>query len=463
MRKGFISLLLTVLAPVAWSGDGTTPLHLAVYRDDLALTKKLIAEGADVRATNAYGSTPLSEAAVVGNVEVIKSLVDAGADVESRGADGQTALMVVARSSNVSAARFLLRHGANVNARETWREQTALMWAAAESQPEMVRELIRSGADLNARSQVNEWAREVSAEPRIQWRPVGGLTALLYAARQGCLACVEHLVAAGADVNLGDPRGVTPLIMAVTNFNFDIAAYLLGKGANPNLWDYWGRTALYAAVDLNTLPHGGWPDRPSVDETTPLQLAKLLLAAGANPNLQLKLVPPYRMVKDDRLLDEVLATGATPLLRAAKALDIPMMRLLLERGALADLPTLRGITPLMAAAGLGSTSIDTRGDYDTDDVQQRSIEAIRLLLAAGADLNHSAVDGQSALHGAARWGWTEVVSFLAASGANVSARDVRGLTPLDMARGKGPKAARSDSTASPATAAALEKLMQVHP
>ncbi len=112
------TVLLIVIAPLVWSGDGTTPLHLAVYRDDVALTQKLIAEGADVRAKNTYGSTPMSEAAVVGNVEVIKALLDAGADVESRGADGQTALMVIARSSNVSAARMLIKHGANVNARE---------------------------------------------------------------------------------------------------------------------------------------------------------------------------------------------------------------------------------------------------------------------------------------------------------------------------------------------------------
>jgi ankyrin repeat protein len=444
----------------ATANDGTTPLHIAIYRDDVALAKKLIAQGADVRATNAYGSTPMSEAAVVGNIEVIKALLEAGADVESPGADGQTALMVVARSSNVAAARILIKHGAKVNARERWREQTALMWAAAESQSGMMKELIRSGADLDARSQVNEWSREVSAEPRIQWRPAGGFTALLYAARQGCLECVRHLVEAGADVNLGDPRGVTPLIMATTNFNFDVAASLLRSGADPNKWDYWGRTALYAAVDLNTLPRGGWPDRPSVDETTPLQLAQLLLAAGANPNLQLKLVPPYRMVKDDRLLDEVLGAGATPLIRAAKAMDMPMMQLLLTHGALADLPTLRGITPLMAAAGLGSTPIDTRGYYDTDDVQQRCIESIRLLLEMGADINHKAVDGQTAIHGAARWGWTEVVPFLAAHKADVYARDVRGLTPLDMALGKGPKGARSDSTASPETAAVLEKLMR---
>jgi ankyrin repeat protein len=251
--------------------------------------------------------------------------------------------------------------------------------------------------------------------------------------------------------------------MAATNLNFDVAAYLLRKGANPNKWDYWGRTALYVAADLNTLPHGGWPDRPSPDETTPLQLAELLLAAGANPNLQLKLVPPYRMVKDDRLLDEVLTTGATPLIRAAKAMDLPMMRLLLAHGALPDLPTQRGVTPLMAASGVGSTAIDTRGYYDTDEVQQRAIESIRLLLTAGADVKRTAADGQSAMHGAARWGWTEVVRFLADNNAAVDAADVRGLTPLDMALGKGPASARGySSPASPQTAAVLEKLVKEH-
>ncbi|MEP7243084.1 MAG: ankyrin repeat domain-containing protein [Gammaproteobacteria bacterium] len=465
-----IAIALSVLAPWAWGmdagtvdDDGTTPLHMAVYRDDVAQVKKLIAAGADVRVTNAYGSTPMAEAAIVGDVGVIKALLEAGADVESPGADGQTALMVVSRSSNVEAARVLIRHRAKVNAREGWRRQTALMWAAAESQPEMLKELIRSGAQLDARSQTNEWAREVSAEPRIQWRPAGGLTALLYASRQGCLACAELLVEAGADVNLADPKGLTPLIMATTNFNFDVAAYLLRKGANPNKWDYWGRTPLYVAVDLNTLPHGGWPDRPSVDETTPLRLAELLLAASANPNLQLKLVPPYRSVKDDRLLDVVLTTGATPLIRAAKAMDEPMIRLLLAHGALPDLPTVRGITPLMAAAGLGSTAIDTRGYYDTDDVQQRSIESVQLLLAAGADVNHKDVDGQTAMHGAARWGWAQVVPFLAANKAEAYARDSLGLTPLDMALGKGPQSGRGDSTASPQTAAVLEKLVREHP
>jgi ankyrin len=461
VRASFFALLLTALLPCAWAADdGTTPLHLAVYRDDVALVKKLIAEGADVRATNAYGSTPMSEAAVVGNAEVIRLLLKAKADVESRGADGQTALMVVARSSNVEAARVLIKHGADVNARERWREQTALMWAAAESQPEMVKELIRRGAEVDLRSHVNQWPREVTAEPRIQWRPAGGLTALLYASRQGCLECVKYLVEAGANPNLADPKGVTPLIMAATNFNFDVAAYLLRNGADPNKWDWWGRTPLYAAVDLNTLPHGGWPDRPSADDTTPQKLVELLLAAGANPNMQLKLMPPYRSVKDDRGADAMLTIGTTPLIRAAKAMDVPLIKLLLAHGARPDLPNSRGITPLMAAAGVGSVAIDTRGYYDTEDVQKRSVESLRLLLAAGADVNRKDTAGQTALHGAARWGWTEVLPFLAANQANLHAKDAQGMTPLDMALGRSPQSGRGGSTASPQAAALLEKLMR---
>lgn len=337
------------------------------------------------------------------------------------------------------------------------------MWAAAESQPEMVETLIRHGARVDVRSFVNNWPRQVSAEPRIQWRPAGGLTALLYAARQGCLACVEHLVKAGADPDLADPKGVTPLIMAITNFNFDVAAWLLEHGANPNKWDWWGRTPLYAVVDLHTLPHGGWPDRPSMDATTPMTLAQKLLAAGANPNMQLKLMPPYRSVKDDRGADNLLTIGTTPLLRAAKALDAPMIELLLAHGANPHLANSRGVTPLMAAAGLGSTPIDTRGDYDTADVQERSEKAIRLLLAAGADINRRDKTGQTALHGAARWGWAKVASFLVEQRADLFVKDAQGFTALDVALGKSPESGRGVMGPQPETAAVLVKLMREQP
>src|SRR5690606_23732270 len=131
-------------------------------------------------------------------------------------ADGETPLMVAARTDRVDAARLLIEHGADVNARETWRNQTAVIWAAAQKQPAMLELLLQHGADPNARSAVNNWERQVSAEPREHFRPVGGMTALMYAAREGCAECARLLIEAGADPDLGDPRNVTPLNNALT-------------------------------------------------------------------------------------------------------------------------------------------------------------------------------------------------------------------------------------------------------
>ena len=160
------------------------------------------------------------------------------------------------------------------------------------------------------------------------YRPFGGLTPLLFAAREGCLECVRALVEAGANVDLPDPKGVTPLFLAIDNFHFDTAALLIEAGANPNKWDWWGRTPLYSAVDVNTLPHGGRADRRSVDTTTSTEIIELLLEAGAWPNVQLKLLPPYRHIGDDRGCDLMLVTGTTPLLRAAKTFDTAAIELL---------------------------------------------------------------------------------------------------------------------------------------
>ena len=269
------------------------------------------------------------------------------------------------------------------------KKQTALMWAAAQNQPAMVKVLIAHGADVNARAVVNptatamfttatplDWPSNVSAEPRAGYRAPGGLTPLLYAAREGCLECVKALVEDGANLDLQDPEGITPLIMAVTNMHFDTAAYLIKAGANLDKWDLWGRSPLYCAVDVNTIPHGGRADRPSLDETTSLQIIEMLLDAGANPNLQLKLLPPYRNIGADRGVDSMLTIGTTPLVRAAKGLDAPAIALLLKHGANPNLPNMRGTTPVMAAAGLGSVDADTRGVYTTEDTAQRSVESL---------------------------------------------------------------------------------------
>jgi ankyrin repeat protein len=440
------------------SEDGTTALHWAVHNDDVALVDRLIKAKAKVTASNEYGATPMAEAAVVGNIVVIEKLLKAGADVDSPNPQGQTALMAIARTSNIAAAKLLLKKGAKVDAAEKVRGQTALMWAAAQSQPAMVKLLVASGADVNAATTINTNQRQVSGEPRAQYRPAGGFTPLMFAARQGCAECAKILVEAGAKVDYTDPEGVTPLILAVNNFWFDTGSYLLSKGANPNLWDWWGRTALYCAVDLNTIPRGGRADQISLDKTTSLQMIEQLLKAGANPNLQLKLLPPYRAVGADRGADGMLSIGTTPLIRAAKAADVAAIKLLLAYGAKPNLPQAGGISAVMAAAGVGSTAIDTRGAIKS---QQDSVESLKLMLAAGGDVNQPDSQGRAPIHGAAFWGWNDVVKYLAANKANLDAVDTRGKTVVDYALGKAGGMGRGGQgeVAHEATGKLLQELM----
>jgi ankyrin repeat protein len=310
------------------------------------------------------------------------------------------------------------------------------MWAVAQGHSAMVKELIAAGADVNTRSIVNDWDRQVTGEPRAVYRPAGGLTPLLFAAREGCVDCIDLLVNAGADINYADPEAITPLLMAVMNMQFDTAAQLIRRGANPNKWDLWGRGPLYSSVDVNTLPRGGRPDLPSLDKTTSQQVIGMLLEAGAYPNQQLKMPAPFRNVGNDRGLDPMLTMGSTPLLRAAKALDAPAVKMLLDKGADITLTNSRGVTPTMAASGLGSTDADTRGFYTSEDVQQRSIETLKLLIAAGGDINQKDNRGLTPLHEAARWGWNDVVTFLVSQDANLDAKDNRGMTPVDSAMGR---------------------------
>ena len=480
-RAGDASAAIAVLDdgadPNARSSDRTTALHWAVYHDAADLVKRLVDAGADVDVVNDYGASPLSEAALNGNAQIVGLLLDAGADPNLPGADGQTPLMIAARGGHVDAARRLLDAGADPNARETWRDQTAVIWAAAERQPEMIRLLLAHGADPNARSKINRWERQVSAERRRMFRPWGGMTALMYAAREGCVECARALVEGGADPDLGGPRNETPLIVAINNFHFDVAAYLIDAGADVNKWDWWGRSPLYSAVDMNTIPKGGRPDRRSTDETTSLELIEKLLAAGANPDLQLKLLPPYRHRGDDRGCDQLLTTGTTPLLRAAKTFDVDAMRLLIAHGADLELPTDTGVTPLMAAAGYGSLECDIRGygpgipHYQTDDVQQKSIEALRVLLDAGAKVNarttggaRSKGPGQTALFGAAFWGWNDVVAFLVEHGAEIDAADAEGRTAVDAALGRAGGHDRGSAILEfPETAALLRELCAAQP
>jgi hypothetical protein len=468
LRRALLLLGLSAVAAAAAAaapgavpadtGDGTTPLHWAAHDGDLARVTQLLKAGADARAVNDYGATPMSEAAERGDAALIRVLLKAGADVDSANPEGQTALMTVARMGNVEAAKVLLGAGAKVNAVEQWRGQTALMWASAQGHPDMVRLLLKAGAQPDLRSTVRQWPRKVSAEPRPQNRPSGGFTALLLAAREGCAGCAKALVEGGAAINLADPDNITPLLMAVLNARFDTAAYLIKVGADVNRWDTWGRAPLYSAVDYNTTPRGGRPDRPSGDATTALDVTGLLLEKGANPNMQLKLFPPYRSLGQDRGGDTMLTVGTTPLIRAAKAGDVESVALLLKFKADADLPNSLGITPFMAAAGVGSTTIDIRARFRNE---QRGIETAKLLRAAGANLNAVRDNGQGALHGAALWGWNSFVGYMAEAGARLDIRDQAGATALDVAQGKAGGTGRAGVAGAevhPDTAALLRKL-----
>jgi ankyrin len=448
-RTAALALLLQHVDVNIPEVDGTTALHWAARQGELDLAERLLRAGASVTAANRYGITALYLACVDGRADVVELLLKSGADARFSGPEGETALMTAARGGHVEVARVLMDHGALVDARESWHGQTALMWAVAQRHPAMVQELIARGADVDARSAVQKWERQVTAEPREKWLPPGGLTPLLFAAREACLDCARLLVGAGADVNAADPDGITPLLSSIINGHFDVAGFLLDAHADPNAADSTGRAPLYAAVDFNTLPASNRPPPPVIDnQLTSIDLIQMLLDRGADPNARLKKQQPYR-TKLDRGDDTMLGAGSTPLLRAAKAADLAAMRLLLSHGANAKLAngsdtvndvsaSVRrapgGINPLMAAAGVGTREEDTTGRHKTE---ADAIEAIKLCLAARVDINAADGRGQTALHGAAQQGFDQVVKFLAEHGARLDAKDNRGLTPLDISLGLG--------------------------
>jgi ankyrin repeat protein len=491
-RATALRLLAKGADPNAPGPDGTTAVMWAASHDDLELVRALIKAGANVKLKNQFGTSALTEAAIIGSAPIIGALLKAGADPNSKNPEGETPLMAVARSGNVEAAKRLVEARADVNAEENWGGQSALMWAAAQSQAEMVKFLASNGADVNARGVIRQWERKVITEPRPKDMNKGGFTPLLYAAREGCVECARHLIAAGADPDLEDPERITPLNMALLNLHFEFAAYMVKAGADIDKWDLFGRSPLYMAADVSTLPvkgNGAVAVIPSEDSVTALDVARLLLGAGANPNLQLKRRPPYRDVPQDRGGDSILAQGATPLLRAARAGDAAFVELLLTHRALVDLPSKEGVTPLMAAAGVEFGTRVTRGRNRTNE---GVLATMRLLLDAGADINArmvteprrvvdngasaraaaaggrggrgsqmpsaSAVPHQTALHGAAERGFTAFVKFLAENGADVQAKDANGRTALELAGGVG-GAGRGQAESFPETVALLESLL----
>src|SRR5262249_943256 len=370
----------------------------------------------------------------VADVDVVGMLLETGADANASNEDGQTALMLAARTGSVAVAELLVKHGADVNRREHFKDQSAVMWAAGENRPEMVTFLISKGADLSVRAKSTDWPTQMSNEPRVQYRPTGGLTPLLYAARSGCLGCVKAMLDAGADVDRPNPDGMTPIMMALDNGYPAVARYLLDHGANPHTWDWWGRTPLYVAVNMR----GGLDGRAGRRPPESLDLIKALLDAGVNPNPQLAFKEPSRGGRDNRFRDDLLTTGATPLLRAAQTSDNAVVRALLAHGALVDLPNASGVTPFMAPAGIGTRiAAGAVGPGTPEAAAGRSLETMEMLRAAGADVNARITDitsltariartntltgrqGQTTLFYVAEIGRTPVVKYLLEHGAKV--------------------------------------------
>lgn len=406
------------------NADGSTPLQWAVFEGNVPEVRRLLDAGADVSLANDYGATPMSLAAEVAHTEILTLLLEAGADADSPNAEGQTALMAVARTGNVEAAEILLDHGATVDARESWGGQTALMWASARRHPEMVELLISHGADVDARSTHRDYQRHVTAEGRPKSLDSGGFTPLLYAARENCIACVGVLLANGADIDLPDPDGVSPLHLSVMNANWDLAKQLIEAGADVDQWDIFGEAPLFTAVGLHTRVDGGRASIDPLNETRGMDVVRMLLDRGANPNMQLFFRPA-------NVRGSTNTRGSTPLIRAATNGDLEMVQLLLEHGADPRIYMADRQTPIHAVlAGRSS--------------EQQALELIRQLYTAGTDIdvvalvNHrEEVRGGTALHYAVRKRYKEVIKALASYGIDVNAADQDGLTALDYTQSRG--------------------------
>jgi ankyrin repeat protein len=441
----------------AVQADGSSPLMFAVHSVDLEMVKELLKRGAKPNHANGLRATPLQEAVDTAQVEAVALLLKAGADPDLGNEDDETPLMRAATLGSLPMVEQLVRAGANINAREKYRGQTALMMAIGAGSVPVTEYLIKHGAKVDARAASNDWGSQITSEPRAQYRASGGMTPLLYAARENCQPCAKALLDARADINRPTPDGVTPLMLAIDNGNYDVANFLLDRGANPHLVDWWGRSALYVAVDLRNrggamatrgIPIPGAippPETGPAPDPTPPQLVRRLLEMGVNPNTQLDMHRPGRGGNTARFGDELLNTGATPLLRAASLADREIVQLLLQhgRGIEVDLPNVMGVTPLMAAAGVGGGGgVGGRGD-----AQGAALAVIEMLLAAGADVNARITDttsrtasiaranadrqGQTALFSVVGRGWVRVAKVLLDSGARVDAKDGTGKTVLD--------------------------------
>jgi ankyrin repeat protein len=403
--------------------DGTTALHWAAHWDDIETAGLLIRSGATVKAANRYGVTPLTLACTNGDAAMIELLLKAGADPNTATPEGETVLMTASKTGKLDAIRVLLANGAEVNKKEAWRGQTALMWAAAEGNLAAVERLIEQGADKNTRSNT-------------------GFTPFLFAVREGRIDVARLLLKSGANVDevlpprvrrktgageISSPEGnYSALDLAISNGHFELAAMLLDAGANPNAVGP-GWTPLHTIT---------WVRKPGTGTNDPapegsgnidsLEIVKRLAAHGANLNA--------RMTKRTNFGSSALnMTGATPFLMAARTGDAELMRLLAKLGADPSLTTNEKTTPLMAAAGVG-----TRSPGEDAGTETEALEAVKVALELGNDVNAVDAKGETAMHGTAYKQFPAVARFLIDHGAKIeiwNQKNKYGWTPLRIAVG----------------------------
>jgi ankyrin repeat protein len=434
--------------------EGSTPLLVAVMQDQLDAARQLLAHGAKADAANRYRVTPLYVATLHGNTDMIAALLAASADPNGAAPSGETLLMTAARTGIVKAMQLLIDAGARVDAREPAFNQTALMLAARSNSAEAMSLLLDNGADVNARTSVGEAPafkppckgtgcgsegvginRGGLPDRGRRDAATGGMTSLLYAAREGADAATAVLIKRGADLNLAEANGMTPLLMALLNNQLGSARQLLDAGANVNADDFYGRTPLWAAVEYRNLDMNNRaedsPTTNNVDRAANLPLIRLLLEKGANVNARTREVPPSRKwlysLNDVSWVDY---TGQTPFLRAAFSGDTTVMRLLLDHGADPDLATHGGTTPLMAASGVGWVVQQTYTES-----MPSLLEAIRICLAHKADVNAVNSMGLTAVLGAANKGANDIIKLLVANGARLDAVDKHGRDAYSWAGG----------------------------
>jgi ankyrin repeat protein len=401
-------------------GDGATALEWAAHWNDAEMARLLIRAGANVNAADDEGTTALSLACLNGSESVVSLLLDAGANVNAARATGETPLMTAAVAGNLAVVKLLVAHGANVNAKESLRGQTPIMLAVAQNHEAIVRELLDRGADVKARS-------------------LHGFSAFLFAVQQGNLETAGMLLRAGADVKATAPDGIGGDTNARRLYkpNTEAGALLLAIDSRHEAMAEW---LIEQGVDVNEHGAGRTPLHSAVQQNMP-ELVKLLLARGANPNAGLEKPMPLLSRALTALTGmPVSQIGATPFWLAADYGNARIMKTLAAAGANPLTAAKDHTTPLMAAAGVdyieGEDRYGRRWYQDnTMPLQLDALEAVKVALDLGGDVNAANNDGLTAMHGAAYMGSNLLVQYLFDHGAKLDVRNRRGWTPYFITQG----------------------------